>query len=74
LEGTKIAPTIMRMLEEANLLLTNESSPTFKRITGIVFNESILVSIVTFKEYEYLITLDKMSIYVYVRARNKEEN
>jgi len=62
LAESKIGSTILRMLEETNNLLTNESKSAFKRIT------------VSFKNYEYLVTLDKMRIYVYLRDREASES
>jgi hypothetical protein len=62
----------MRMLEDANMLLQSEGSPQFKRLTGKKFRFTLCI-LVSFKDYEYLVTLDSTRVYVYLRNRTSSD-
>ena len=71
-----IGKNIVRLLEEANFILNTEMKTSFKRVTSKTFkipqfnNSNYLVS---FEDYEYLITIDKMQIYVYLQVNSDPE-
>ena len=68
-----LAKNILRILEDANKLIKNEAKTSeFKRITGKVYIFSrdnlltIYICLVTFNDYEFIITSSKDRIYVAV--------